>query len=465
MGQEMRGSRVIASLDARVLGGLLTSIVAIATTPVHSAYSASVDVIYSFSPLEGTSPSTGYPRNLDGFYGGPPTDLVLGSDGSLYGATDLGGAYGQGTIFKVSPAGQFATLHSFSNDSRAALKGLIQLSNGTFFGVSTGSTNVASGMGRNGYYFTLSAGGTWRGSPDSFHGGANGYHPLAGLTEGIDGNVYGVTRHGGTQGRGTAFRITVPNPCPLQPGPCTSITTLHSFGVTDSYPTGLVRGSDDDFYGAASNGVFKLTQDGTFIALHYFSDEGYIHPPVLARDGNLYGATQRSFYKITADGTFILVGTFDQDAFFSARLTEGSDGAFYAPIRNADFSGFKVLRLQSNGEAIVISPSPAAPFLNVSRLVEGESGVFYAAEVNKSTASGDPDDPGKIIKVTIRGTGDENPNTGDTTEETEEAAGDSPANGSTSSDANGGGGALNLALLLFLIGASILRQSKTVFSR
>ena len=84
--------------------------------------------------------------------------------------------------------------------------------------------------------------------------------PVAGLVQGSDGNFYGTTQSGGTNGgEGTVFKIS----------PNGALTTLYSFtGGNDgaSPQAGLVQGSDGNFYGTTVNGgqggagtVFRLT--------------------------------------------------------------------------------------------------------------------------------------------------------------------------------------------------------------
>ena len=105
--------------------------------------------------------------------------------------------------------------------------------------------------------------------------GTDGSGPYSGLTQGTDGNLYGITYYGGandncTNGCGTVFKIT----------PSGNLTTLHSFDDSDgSGPqAGLIQGTDGNFYGTTfsggtlSNGtVFKITAKGALTLLHSFN--------------------------------------------------------------------------------------------------------------------------------------------------------------------------------------------------
>ena len=42
--------------------------------------------------------------------------LVQGADGSLYGTTANGGAFGAGTVFKITPSGTVTILHDFAGN-------------------------------------------------------------------------------------------------------------------------------------------------------------------------------------------------------------------------------------------------------------------------------------------------------------------------------------------------------------
>ncbi len=57
----------------------------------------------TFTTLVNLSETTGYTPNLS----------LQGIDGNLYGTMSAGGAYGHGTIFRMTPRGLLTTLYSF----------------------------------------------------------------------------------------------------------------------------------------------------------------------------------------------------------------------------------------------------------------------------------------------------------------------------------------------------------------
>ena len=188
---------------------------------------------------------------------------------------------------------------------------------------------------------------------------------------GSDGNLYGTTSAGGTNGAGTIFNIT----------PGGTFTTLYSFtgaadggtlvaplvqgtdrnfygttsrggisaiGTTDGGTpmAGLVQGADGTLYGTTAGGgsigggsmagtIFSITPGGSFKSLYSFlGDGGGLGLPgpdggdpvaglVLGADGKLYGATSRgglnadgfkdhpgTIFSITASGTFTTLYAF-----------------------------------------------------------------------------------------------------------------------------------------------------------
>jgi uncharacterized repeat protein (TIGR03803 family) len=84
--------------------------------------------------------------------GDPFPGLVRGPEGTLYGASGAGGAYGDGVVFKVDPkSGTETVLHSFDySDGDGPLDGLIGDSKGNFYG-----TAYMCGSGSAGVVFSI----------------------------------------------------------------------------------------------------------------------------------------------------------------------------------------------------------------------------------------------------------------------------------------------------------------------
>jgi uncharacterized repeat protein (TIGR03803 family) len=79
---------------------------------------------------------------------------VQGSDGNFYGTTYDGGAYGWGTVFRITPSGSLTNLWMFTgcSDGASPAAGLVQGSDGNFYGTTEGS---GSGPSANGTVFKL----------------------------------------------------------------------------------------------------------------------------------------------------------------------------------------------------------------------------------------------------------------------------------------------------------------------
>ena len=146
---------------------------------------------------------------LHSFNGGdgrsPEAALVQGSDGNFYGTTVLGGAHLKGTVFKIDATGSLTTLHSFSGspgDGAVPFAGLVQGSDGNFYG-----TTASGGAFFQGTVFRMTPSGaiTVLHSFNSFF--SEGAVPFAGLVQGSDGNFYGTTALGGAHGEGTVFKF------------------------------------------------------------------------------------------------------------------------------------------------------------------------------------------------------------------------------------------------------------------
>jgi uncharacterized repeat protein (TIGR03803 family) len=230
--------------------------------------------------------------------------LLQGSDGNFYGTTLYGGTNGTGTVYRISPDGSETILHTFdayADDGGNPAAGLVLGSDGNFYGtVSYGGTNLYDNQGT---VFLISPNGS-EATVCSFGSSPyDGINPNAGLVLGSDGNFYGTTYQGGTNSKGTVFRVSLNG----------NRTTLYSFGsyphdgVTPSYAA-LVQGSDSNFYGTTLSGgtsnagtIFRISPSGSYTNLYSFvgypTDGGYP-----ATGNGLVQGSDDSFYGTTSDG-------------------------------------------------------------------------------------------------------------------------------------------------------------------
>ncbi len=207
-------------------------------------------VLYSFTGTGG-----------DGAY--PYARLLRDAQNNLYGTTYGGGTSGSGTVFKVAATGQESVLYSFTGNGDGAqpMAGLVQDANGNFYG-----TTLQGGTNGMGTIFFVPAAGGYDIVLHSFTGiGGDGAFPYAHLVIDTQDNVYGTTYqggdlacHGGT-GCGTVFMFS----------PGIGETVLYSFtgtGGDGAFPyASLKRDKQGNFYGTTSAGgtngagaVFKL---------------------------------------------------------------------------------------------------------------------------------------------------------------------------------------------------------------
>ncbi len=126
--------------------------------------------------------------------GSLPTVLIQGRDGNLYGITDRGGSWGQGTVFKLTPAGERTIVVSFKNEETGGFPvGLVEGTDGNFYGATRLNTNLDGGS-----IFKLTPDGVIT-TLASFHGYDQIYQNII---LGEDGALYGTT------GKGVSFKVT-----------------------------------------------------------------------------------------------------------------------------------------------------------------------------------------------------------------------------------------------------------------
>jgi uncharacterized repeat protein (TIGR03803 family) len=276
--------------------------------------------------------------SFDGTDGGSPrAPLVQATNGNFYGTTVVGGAGGNcsdgcGTVFKIAPSGSQTVLHSFDSTDGTSPNGVIQATNGNFYG-----TTAFGGANGRGTVFEITPSGTLT-TLVSFNG-TNGQAPEAALIQASDGNFYGTTSKGGANHTcpprrsvtcGTVFKIT----------PSGTLTTLASFGTQGGFfPfSPLIQATDGNFYGTTPYTIFKVTRSGTLTTLASVSSS--YAGLVQVTDGNFYGTTEYggndacdggcgTVFKVTPGGTLTTLLAFTSSANPVAALIQATDGNLY----------------------------------------------------------------------------------------------------------------------------------------
>jgi uncharacterized repeat protein (TIGR03803 family) len=257
-----------------------------------------VGTVFELSPVGASWTATilySFTGGADG--GHPAAGLVMDRAGNLFGTGQTGGANGQGTVFKVSPSGAETLLYTFGNqsgDGSYPFAGLVLDETGNLYG-----TTVSGGAKGGGTVFKLSPSGAETLLYTFRNQSGDGSYPYAGVVFDNKGNLYGATYSGGAKGGGTVFKLA----------PSGAETVLYSFGNQSgdgSNPFGgfLIFDNNGNLYGTTVGGgtqgngtVFKLAPSGAETVLYSFgSRSGDGSQPwsglVLDEKGNLYGTTQ-----------------------------------------------------------------------------------------------------------------------------------------------------------------------------
>lgn len=274
----------------------------------------------------------------------PNAELVLGKDNNFYGTTCYGGARDQGTVFRVSLAGQLTTLFSFTGNA----------------------------------------------------GKFRGRSPLGKLAVADDGTIYGTARVGGYWYDGIIWKYTPKNAYKLVR------TILHAriLYTSDIYMGDLVLGPDKNIYGVTrgdgisqSGSVFRIDTLGRYKRLLNLStiSTGYPHESLsVGADGRIYGCGYDSIFAMSLDGAGQVI----------TRLTgitgdrPGSNPAAPLPVSGGGFVGVGrsggsydvgvVYRLDGAGAYSRVADFPGSSQSLVarnpkSRLVFGAGGDVYLA--------------------------------------------------------------------------------------
>lgn len=320
-----------------------------------AAGAATVVGVYPFQDT-GASPPSHYGN---GSY--PESELLQASDGNYYGTTEQGGSgvcpsdskgdyIGCGTIFRINAAtGTETVLYSFPYDL---------------------ATRTAP----------------------------NGAFPLAGLIQGQDGALYGVTSNGGLPGCdlqaacGTLFSISTTG----------KFTLLHQFcgrtgcpGVVEGGDpiSHLVQAADGTLYGTTFAGgdnnygtLFSASTSGVVKTLHYFLDTTDGYEPagalLIGRDGStLYGTAEfggeaygGTAFSYGAAGLTIIHSFGSGSGSDPGALIYGADGLLYGT--GAGATGGTIFSMTITGSGFAMDATFPGRGVTSSLLL-GSDGMMY----------------------------------------------------------------------------------------
>ncbi len=244
--------------------------------------------------------------------------LLAGIDGNLYGTTRFGGTFNAGTVLQFSPTKKkLKVIHSFNSSTEGGgpYGPLMQGVDGKLYG-----TTSAGGSGSGGTVFQMTTGGTIV-LLVNFNAinPVNGATPFAGLSQGSDGFLYGVTSVGGANNLGTLFKVSTTG---------ANFAVLHDFATAtgDSPLSTPLLHTNGKIYGMAFHGG-SHTAYGTIYSfdngLAPFASQFVIYS---GKVGASLGILGQGFANATGvkfgggPGTFVA----STDAFMTATVSAGA---------------------------------------------------------------------------------------------------------------------------------------------
>lgn len=277
--------------------------------------------------------------SIDRNYGGsaPSTGLVIGPDGAFYGATEYGGAYGYGVIYRITREGAFSVLHDCDSVDGMTVASLISVPDGYLYG-----TCYAGGAHSEGAIFRISLDGVYEGLYDFLPRGegavAEPGNPIE-LVLGRDGKIYGNTATGGpVHIFGLSFRFTYGTFYRYEGNG--QITVLSDF-FDQKKPPMRCAAADDGFYVVSDRHLMHLGFDGTKTVLADFLTDGktdsalpadLINTPEGVYGVTFYGGSSGSgfFYRYTpGEGMSYLHDFSSAFEYRNKVMALGNDGLIY----------------------------------------------------------------------------------------------------------------------------------------
>jgi uncharacterized repeat protein (TIGR03803 family) len=345
---------------------------------------------------------------------GPRGGLVLAADGNYYGTRAGGGAFGAGSVFRMTPDGVVTAIYDFRGGAEGGHPNspLTLGPDGTLVGlmaIESGDSYVSASfrLSRDGSAYQL-------------------LHRFDPVTEGRDsdpgrillardGNFYGTLSFDETRRSGAVYRMT----------PEGTVTILHGFtGSPDGQrPLALVQGPDGGFFGVTAGGgacsgrpgeycgpgfggggtLFYMTPAGAVTILHSFplGPADGIGPTdlILGANGAIYGITASvscgsspcgagAVFEWTPGGGYRVLTWTAQSP---NSLMQTKDGTLYGTALKFDSGCYKcgsIFRIRPDGQPVNLHP-----FVNLQDgvlphgLIEGSDGALYSTTERGGTSA------------------------------------------------------------------------------
>lgn len=294
--------------------------------------------VFRMTPAGGVTPI----YNFDTAHGAVPWGAVVqAADNNFYGTTTTGGSGGGGVVFKLTPAGIITVLHNFplgtTDDGSDPITSLVAATDGTFYG-----TTSVGGANGDGVIFKLRPSGqyTFINQFDKITGG----NPMSNLVQHTNGSIYGLAQ-GGLRGDGVFYSLDlhlgakvrtvlssgrVGSTVEILGSGFTTTTAVQFNGlsasftvVSDTYMTAKVPA------GAFYSPITVTTATGTAASMTFFRvlpsvisfnpTSGSVGTPVVITGNTFTGATKVTFGGIKATNF-----TVDSDSQITATVPTGA---------------------------------------------------------------------------------------------------------------------------------------------
>jgi uncharacterized repeat protein (TIGR03803 family) len=292
---------------------------------------------------------------------------IQATDGNYYGVTGYN-PYSCGNVYKLTAAGAYTNLHTFSGSDCGPASSLIQATDGNLYGTLYNCSN-----GILGCVYKISTAGVFKEIYD--FSASSGYNPCTGVIQGKDGKLYGATNAGAANNFGSIYKLTTAG----------VFTDLHDFVQTTDAScvdnagrtnVNLVQVTDGSFYGV--NGSYGPTGEGSIYKLtsaNVFTDfllptnpavdgAAPLSTPIQNTNGLLYGATPTGgassvgvFYSVaTGDAAFVNLEPTQKTAIVGTKV--GMFGQGFSSASVVKFGGVASTSVTLSGSTYLTAKVP-----------------------------------------------------------------------------------------------------------